>query len=282
MTRDDAASGGVAIVAGSGMGALADLLCARLVGKKTVAFEEIEGVGRCTVDGHVGEVSVGRYHAGEREGRRVAIVRGRRHTYEGGEQGMAPLMRWLAGIGTRDVIGISAAGSVNSSIHPGDLVAVREVIDLQNRDRVTPPFRPSGSAGRNAGRLVNESVSERGAHHGPAAVSPRLTRALEAAAREAGVAMHRGSAASVAGPAYETPSEVSTLQTMGVDVATMSAAPEVQFAAEAGMEIAIVAAITNRCTGVGLERPDHARVLDAAGGMCGALGRVVLQLIGIY
>jgi inosine/guanosine/xanthosine phosphorylase family protein len=264
---------GLAIIAGSGMGELGDRLASRLTDVETVSFTRIDGVGSCTVDGHAGEVRMGRFDGG---GRRVALVLGRRHAYEGGTLGMARLMRWLFARGLSSVVAISAAGSLRSTLHPGELVVVKDIVDFQNRDRLQPSFRRV-TARTDRGR---ERARENGRGRS-LGVSSSLTEALETAARRAGVVLHRGVLACGLGPAYETPAEVRALQAAGADVATMSAAPEVQFAGELGMKIAVVAAITNPCTGVGPEPPDHQSVLQVAQTMCGGLARLVTQLIDI-
>jgi purine nucleoside phosphorylase len=268
---------GLAIIAGSGMAALADRLASRLADRQTVRFDEIDGVGACTVEGHRGEVWLGRLHDGSsrgRLGRRLALVLGRRHAHEGGELGMAALMRWLAARGVSDVVSVSAAGSLCRTLRPGELVVIRGLIDLQNRDSLQPgPRRPRVADGfRGEGPAL-----ERGGGGRRAAVSARLTLELEAAARRVGVGLQRGVLACGAGPAYETRAEVGALQAAGADVATMSAAPEAQYASELGMEIAMVVAVTNWCTGIGSESPDHHRVLEEAGRTCGALAALLLQ-----
>ena len=269
-TDDTIATSGLAIIAGSGMGELGYHLVTRLTDVETISFGDIDGVGACTVDGHPGEVRIGR--RGGIGGRRIALVLGRRHAYEGGSLGMAPLMEWLAGRGLSNVVAVSAAGSLSGHLHPGELVVIKEIIDLQNRGLLQPAFRrlPARAGGR--------TQPARGGGR-TACISARLSGALEVAARRAGVALQRGVLACGAGPAYETPAEVRALQTAGADVATMSAAPEVQYAAELGMEIAIVAAITNRCTGIGSEPPDHVRVLEIAGTMCRVLEDMLSQVI---
>jgi purine nucleoside phosphorylase len=65
---------------------------------------------------------------------------------------------------------------------------------------------------------------------------------------------------------------------MGADVVTMSAAPEILYACELGMEIAVIAAVTNPGTGIGLEPTDHRRVLQTADSMCGPLGDILISL----
>jgi purine nucleoside phosphorylase len=234
----------MAVVAGSGMSALGDRLRERY--------------------GHRGVVC-----AGEVEGRPLALVLGRRHFYEGGSNGMAPLMVWLSGRGVGEVVAISAAGSVRGVYQPGELIVATQVLDLQNRRTVARDRAGRAGRGASAGRPGET-------RYGP---SPRLQESLESAARRAGVGLQRGVLACGAGPAYETPAEIRALRGMGADVATMSSAPELLSAGELGMEIAIIAAITNPGTGIGQEPPNHVRVLEEASAMCGALGDLLVELI---
>jgi purine-nucleoside phosphorylase len=264
---------GLAIVAGSGFGALGRRLGERLRGVETVSFDAIAGVGACTVNGHRGEVRLGRLD--DSGGSLLALVLGRRHVYEGGMPGMAPLMRWLSRRGLSRVVSVSAAGAVTGTIHPGELVIVTDIIDLQNRGLLQPALRDLPA---NAGRRAGHPAHDRAGSGGSARVSPLLTGAVEAAARRAGVGIHRGVVACGAGPAYETAAEVRALEAAGADVATMSAAAEVQYAVDLGMEIAVIAAVTNRCTGVGTDPPDHGQVLAIAATMCDAVAEVLLQL----
>lgn len=325
-TRSRVATG-LAIIAGSGLEELGERLRNRFRFYETVAFEEIDGVGACTVAGHRGEVHLGFIPGGSgsdrgsipgegspagggpdrpeeraaavegRDGfgnRPVALVLGRRHVYEGGAMGMAPLMRWLDRRGIGDVVAVSAAGSVRETYGPGELVVIKDFIDLQDRDRPRPGRRAgrswaSGHAGgRRSGHTMRELDPPDG-EQSPAleraagAVRPRLAlrlvQKLESAANLAGVALPRGTLACAVGPAYESPAEIRALQEMGADVVTMSAAPEILYACELGMEIAVIAAVTNPGTGIGLEPPDHERVLRTADSMSGSLGDILTALV---
>jgi purine-nucleoside phosphorylase len=251
------------------MGGLGDRLTERYSLRGETGFDEIDGVGGCTVRGHRGTVCLG-----EAAGRPFALVLGRRHFYEGGSSGMASLMEWLAQRGIGEVVAISAAGSVRAAVRAGELVVITEIIDLQNRRETGRGWRKGRGGAADAVATPERSAAT--TRFGP---SHRLRASLEAAARRAGVALQRGVLACGARPAYETPAEIRALQEMGADVATMSAAPEVEFAGELGMEIAIVAAITNPGTGIGAEPPDHGRVLEEASAMCGALGDVLVELL---
>jgi len=238
---------GYAVVAGSGLGALGEAFAAREV----VPFAAIAGVGETAVAGHRGEVrfcDTGRA--------RCAIVLGRRHHYEAGAEGMRALLAWLAARGTTDLVAASAAGALDTRLHPGDLVLVHDLIDLQNRER----------GGRAAATLRSR-------------VDRALTAELAGAARRARVPLHPGTLACGAGPAYETPAEVRFLQAAGADVVTMSAAPEVTFARQAGLRAAVIAVVTNPGTGIGGAVPGHEEVLRSAAGAAGALTRLIGELI---
>jgi purine nucleoside phosphorylase len=246
---------GLAAIAGSGMGSLVERLAGGVRFAERVPFEKLPDMGSCTVDGHRGEVALGVHTA---SGRPVAVVSGRRHVYEGGDATMEPLIRWLDAGGFRRLVTLSAAGSVHSGVDPGELVVIQEIIDLQNQPGVYPA----------RGDSVRLQPS-RG-----------LTRELERAARRARRPFVRGTLACGTGPAYETPAEIRALQRMGADVATMSAAPETRFGLLFGMEVAVVAAVTNRGTGIGHEPPEHALVVHRAESMCRPLGDILLELAG--
>jgi purine-nucleoside phosphorylase len=233
-----------------------------------VPFADIEGVGESTVEGHSGTVLVGDVGPGGARPWPLALVLGRRHLYEGGRLGTPALIRWLAARGIRQLVAVSAAGAVNKSIRPGQLVAIKEIIDMQNRGCLQPHLR----------RSRRGALADRALGAGQPRLSQLLLRELEAAAGRAHVALARGTLACGVGPAYETPAEVRLLQKAGVDVATMSAAPEVQFATDAGMEVALVAAVTNLGTGISPEPLDHGGVLAVAASMSGPLGAILAEV----
>lgn len=240
----------VAVIAGSGMGALAGAFDT----EETVPFDEIDGVGACTVPGHAGEV---RWH---RHGpHRTAFVLGRRHFYEGAAGAMEALIGWLAARGTTHIVSVSAAGALTMSLCPGDLVLVRSLVDLQNRPVSRSPAGVRGIAD-------------------DAGLDVEFAREVERAAKRAGVPLHRGTIACGAGPAYETRAEVGWLQFLGADLATMSAAPEVEFARRAGLRMVVLAVITNPATGILNAKPGHDEVVAQAGRVAGRVGRIISQL----
>lgn len=234
----------LAVIAGSGMGPLADIIQAETV----TPFDAIEGVGACGVEGHAGEVREGTV-----AGRESLLVLGRRHGYEDAFPAVERLVAFLARRGVSDLLVTSAAGALTTTLEPGDLMVVRDLVDRQNR-------RPRGGEAR-------------------ARLDAGLTGAVERAARSAGVGIHRGTGVSCLGPAYETAAEVEALQFAGGDVATMSGAPEIAAAAAHGIRAAAVALVTNPCTGIALAAPSHADVLRVGRAASRGLARLVMQLI---
>jgi len=272
----------LALVAGSGMTALGD----RFRCRQAVRFDEIEGVGACAVGGHVGEV---RFCTGTK--REFVLVLGRRHVYEDGGRGAAALVRYLASRGVRELISLSTGGGLHGGLPAGRIVVARGLLDLQYRSRIarretTPPAAdaPAGACG---------VLGPAGAH-GAAAVRPALSRSLsarlESAALSCGVPLTRGTVACLTGPTYESPAEIRALQAMGADVATMSSAPELCYAAGYGVEVAVIAVVTNNATGVtggcfGVDvragQTGHNRVLAVARSTCPALGDILEKLLEI-
>ena len=262
--------GRTAVIAGSGLEGIGD----RFEINDTVAFDDIDGLGACTVAGHAGRVLCCR--SGQKE---FFLVLGRRHVYEGGRYGMGRLIRWLAGRGAADLVVVSAAGALNKSFPPGVLVSVNGIIDLQNFPMLQSSVWAARGPAENPVQNTASAAAERGVGRPHTVPSPRLTAAVRRAAETAGVPMGRGTLACCTGPAYETPAEVIYLRRLGADLATMSSAPEVYFARRAGLEVAVVGAVTNYATGIGAGAVEHAGVLENAAVMCEPLARIVANLI---
>jgi purine nucleoside phosphorylase len=246
-----------AFIAGSGMEAVARVVKPR----RTVRFDEIEGVGACGVVGHAGRVLTGYLSeavAGASNRRECTLVMGRRHAYEGDPAAPARLVEWLAHAGVTDLVIASAAGSLNRRLVPGDIVIARDVIDVQNR---------------------RDSETRRGAQSSQLRIDRALASAIESAATHVGVAWQRGTILCGIGPAYETTAEVLAFQFWGGDVATMSGAPELAAASRLGIRAAAIALVTNPCTGIAAAKPNHAEVLAAGEKASGRLVAVIRQLV---
>ena len=259
--------GKLALITGSGMAGVHRSLDSI----ERRSFVDIDGMTPCDVEGHLGDVWT--CGAGS-DGDSAFLVFGRRHFYEGAHQEMGALIRWLAEKGVTDLVAFSAAGSLHRSLPTGELVVADAIVDLQNRVPAPAGARASAAAGT--------AHRWRGATHRDLYVDRDLSRWVERTAIAAGLACRRGTVACNSGPGYETAAEVGFLQGIGVDVATMSLAPEVEIANRLGLRVAVVGTITNPATGVGRARPRHEDVLHAAQRLSGPLSRVVGALLGGY
>ena len=257
--RIGAPSPHLALILGSGLGALADEIEASV----RIPFGEIPGFRVAHVAGHQGALVAGRL-----EGVDVLALAGRVHMYEGWTAQDATFpVRVVHALGARTLFVSNAAGAMNPLLQPGDLMAIGDHINLM----WTNP-------------LVGDVVG--GDQRFPDMSEPydrELRAELHAAALDAGIPLADGVYAGLMGPSYETPAEVRMLQRLGADAAGMSTVPEVIVARTLGMRVAGVSFITNAASGSTGAPLSHAEVLEVtarAGGRFRALVRRWVARIG--
>lgn len=217
----------IAVVLGSGLGDWVRELAA----ETTVPFGEIPGFPRPSVAGHGGSLQV--LTIG---GRRVAVLTGRVHLYEGlpAEAVVLPV-RALAEVGVRFLITTNAAGGLHPSLRVGDFLLVRDHIGFL-------PRRWSAPLGSGASGIWG--------------YDRRLGDHLERTARGIGLRMLGGVLFWFGGPTYETPAESRMVQRLGGDALSMSTLPENIAAWSGGIRSAAISLITNH---VVPDRPEHTR-----------------------
>ena len=248
----------LAIVLGSGLGGV----CDRFDVEATVSFADLPGVGPAAVPGHAGVISQAKVG-----GRQCLFVQGRRHRYEGSDTAVHALVAVLHDAGVRTLLLTSAAGCLDAAVGFGELMLVDDVIDLHLGDH-SPAWRAARDRSPD-GRGMPRRL----------ALDPALRRRVDDAARRAGVRIARGILASLPGPVYETPAEITVLQRMGVSAVSMSVAPELAAASALGMRVAVVAHMTNWAAGLGPGGLSHEEVLETGRGVTGALARMIGQFI---
>ncbi|HLN31929.1 MAG TPA: purine-nucleoside phosphorylase [Gemmataceae bacterium] len=228
----------VAIVLGSGMGALAErrhTLC-------RLPFSELPGLSATSVVGHKGCLTIEDW-----SGKHVIFFGGRLHGYEGHPwRTVVGPVDLAHSLGVRVLLLANAAGGIHPGLHKGSLMAVRDHIEW------TRPYcwRLPGPGGLGGPR--------------PTPYSARLLQVLEQAASAQALELHNGIYAAVTGPCYETPAEIRALTRWGADAVGMSTAREAQRAYDLGIECAAVSCITNRAAGLDGEHIHHEKVLAAA------------------
>jgi purine-nucleoside phosphorylase len=231
----------VAIVLGSGLGAYADAL----EDTATVPYAEIPHMPLSGVTGHAGNLITGR-----RSGKRVALMQGRVHLYEGYPvKDVVFGVRLLGWIGAKTLIVTNAAGGIAEGLAPGDLMAITDQINLTGTSSLMGP---------NEDRLGPRFVDMTQAY------DPALIELATGVAREHGFALKRGVYAGALGPAYETPAEVRMLRTLGADAVGMSTVLEVLAARHLGLRVLGISCISNLAAGIGDGPLTHEEVTATA------------------
>ena len=231
----------VAVVLGSGLGALAE----SLEGSLAVPFTALPGFSPATVPGHKGRLVYGKLAQTP-----VLALQGRIHGYEGHDPAVVAFpARVLGVLGARALVLTNAAGGCNPSFVPGDLMRITDHINFTGRNPLTGPNEDE--LGPRFPDLTH-------------AYDARLATALEEAARSAGQTLRAGVYIQMTGPSYETPAEVRMARALGADAVGMSTVPEVIAAAHMGVPVAGISCITNLAAGISQHPLTHQEVVEVA------------------
>ena len=229
----------VAIVLGSGLGNYAETFS----DLKKIRYAGIPGFPKSTVPGHAGELI-----SGEKDGKRVIIMNGRFHMYEGIPlDAIAMPIRVMRLMGVQKLIVTNAAGGVNLSFKPGDLMMITDYINLTGR---CP--------------LVGANMDELGPRFPD--MSHVFTKELQeigrSAAKRLNMPLREGVYCWMSGPCFETPAEIRMIRILGADAVGMSTVPDAMTASHAGMSVMGISCITNMAAGI-LDQPiTHQEVLE--------------------
>jgi purine-nucleoside phosphorylase len=230
----------IGLVLGSGLGAFVE----RLDGRE-VPYARIEGFPQPTVEGHAGTLVV----SGG-----LAVMAGRFHFYEGFSMDDVVLPVFvLQALGVRTLILTNAAGGVRRDYRPGQLVLIRDHINLMGANPLRGP-NPAGLGPRFPD--MSEAYSRR--------LRELAKREAAGAARSRGEGLAEGIYAAFAGPTYETPAEVRMAEAMGADLVGMSTVPEVIAARYLGMEVLGLSMVTNMAAGIVDQPLSHQEVVETA------------------
>lgn len=229
----------IAIILGSGLGDYAG----SLKNAKTIPYSEIKGFPVSTVPGHAGF-----WHTGDLCGKKVIMMQGRFHAYEGYPMEDVTLpIRVMKKLGVKTLILTNAAGSANKNIAPGSLMMITDYINY---------------AGRNP--LIGKNLDEFGPRFPDMsrAFDPDLQNIARTAAKQNGTDLKEGVYCWFSGPTFESPAEVRMAHILGADACGMSTVPEVMVAAHSGIKSLGISCITNFCAGMSSEPLTHQEVIE--------------------
>ena len=242
----------VAVILGTGLGALADELKADVM----IPYADIPGFPRPTVETHAGRLLFGTL--GDT---RVAMMQGRFHRYEGYTlQQVAFPVRVLRALGAKTLIVSNVSGGMHPLWSTGDLVLISDHINL---------------LGDNP--LVGANVDAEGPRFPDmsAAYDPALRKLARDVALAHKIVLREGVYVAVPGPNLETRAEYRMLRALGADVVGMSTVPEVITAVHQGMRVLGLSIITDNCLPDALEPTSVEQIIAVARGAEPKLAAVV-------
>ena len=211
----------IGIVLGSGLGMLADQIENPLV----IPYSELPGFPVSTAIGHKGNFIVGTLG-----GKCVIAMQGRIHFYEGYPMHLVVLpIRVMIRIGIQYLFVSNAAGGTNLSFHVGDLMIIRDHINLIPNPLIGPNLDEFGPRFPDMTRPYDPGL---------------ILKAEEIAAWE-GISLQKGVYVAVTGPCYETPAEYRYFRNIGADAVGMSTVPEVIVARHSSIPVFGMSVITD-------------------------------------
>lgn len=231
----------IGIVLGSGLGDFA-----RLVDRKAeVSYASLPGFPVSTVAGHAGKLIFGYVRSVP-----VVVMQGRVHYYEGYSMNevVAPI-RLMGLLGARKLLLTNAAGGVNTSFIPGDLMLITDHISA---------FVPSPLRGENPQELGPRFPDMSRVY------DIEMGRAVLEAGEKLGESLQQGVYLQWQGPNYETPAEIRMFRTLGADAVGMSTVCEAIAARHMGLRVCAVSCITNMACGILPQPLSHEEVQQTA------------------
>ncbi len=247
----------IGIVLGSGLGRLADVIKDPIV----ISYSSLPDFPVSTALGHKGNFIVGKLG-----GKNVIAMQGRIHYYEGYGMDMVVLpIRVMISVGIKKLIVSNAAGGTNLAFHVGDLMIIKDHINLLPNPLIGPNIDEFGPRFPDMTRPYD----------------PGLIRLANAVAAEEGIELQKGVYVGGTGPSYETPAEYKYFRAIGGDAVGMSTIPEVIVARHAGVPVFGISVITNEAHDDYADdyENDGDDVVQAANAAADKMSRLITKMI---
>lgn len=246
----------IAIVLGSGLGNLVQKLDVEV----EIPYTDIPEYPVSTVEGHKGTLMFGKLNDVD-----VVVMNGRFHYYEGYDMKEVTLpVQVMKAIGVEKLILSNAAGGMNPTFKIGDIMIIRDHINL---------FGDNPLLGPNDKRLGPRFLDMSEAY------SKRMSKVAHETAQKNNIYVQEGVYLGVTGPCYETPAEYRMFYTMGADAVGMSTVPETIMARYRGMEVFAFSVITDLGVIGQVSKASHEEVLQAAEKAGPLMEKLVFEMI---
>ena len=231
----------IGIVLGTGLGQLINHVNVL----KEVSYNHIPNFPTATVEFHKGRLIYGVL-----EGKKVIVMQGRFHLYEGYSlQDVTYPVRIMEKLGVKTLLVSNAAGAVNLNFKKGELMLIEDHINLQGSSPLA--FKGVDQLGE---RFADMS----------APYNAKINESFRQIANTNNIKLHEGVYASVVGPQLETRAEYRMLKIIGADAVGMSTVPEIIVANHLRLKVAAVSVLTDECDPDNLKRVDIEEIIEMA------------------
>jgi len=232
----------IGIVLGTGLGRIVD----KIQIEQEIAYADIPHFPTATVEFHSGKLIYGIL-----EGKKVLVMAGRFHLYEGYNLWEVTYgVRTMNGLGIQKLLVSNAAGAINLKYKKGDLMLLDDHINLQGSSPLA--FANVGDFGTQFTDML-------------APYSKKINTQLKAIAKANDITLHEGVYASVVGPQLETRAEYRMLGILGADAVGMSTVPEIIVANHLNIETVAVSVLTDECDPDNLQPVNIDEIIAIAG-----------------
>lgn len=231
----------VGIILGTGLGKLIE----KVAIEAEVSYNHIPNFPTATVEFHKGKLIYGTL-----EGKKVVLMQGRFHVYEGYSlRDVTFPVRVMHLLGIKHLLVSNASGAINLNFKKGEIMLIDDHINLQGDSPLA--FRGVEKMGE---RFVDMS----------APYNVEMNQKMEQIASEKHIKLHQGVYASVVGPQLETRAEYRYLKIIGADAVGMSTVPEVIVANHLGLRVSAVSILTDECDPDNLQPVDIEEIIAMA------------------
>lgn len=232
----------VGIILGTGLGKIIENVNV----EAEMSYNHIPNFPTATVEFHTGKLIYG-----ELGGKKVILMQGRFHVYEGYSlRDVTFPVRVMEALGIKKLLVSNASGAINLNFKKGEIMLIDDHINLQGGSPLA--FKGVEKLGE---RFVDMSTP----------YDAEMNKKIEAIAKTNNIALHKGVYASVVGPQLETRAEYRYLKIIGADAVGMSTVPEIIVANHLGLPVIALSVLTDECDPDNLKPVDIPDIIAQAG-----------------